>query len=178
MQETRRISRNGFLLGFNVLMAVSLIVIFYSQTRIGQSPQSADEVTLPLLLRYLPEDWSADTMGSVIFIHRGGIDSTVVDHLGSAIQFDGCGSEQVKVVLLLRSDQDIDLLPIAENRHWLQFVRVSENDQSTLCTQCGFTVYVNLSTQVWDYLSMHVDPYALCDWIKSNQHTQLKNRMR
>lgn len=178
MQESRRIPRNRFLLGFNVLLAVSLIVIFYSQTRLGQSPQSAGEVTLPLLIHYLPGDWSADTTGSVIFIHRGGIDSTAVDHLGSAIQFDGCGSEPVKVVFLLRSDQDVDMLPLAENRHWLQLVRVSENDQSTLCTHCGFTAFVNLSNQNWDYIHMHVDPYALCDWMKSSQLTQQQNNMR
>jgi hypothetical protein len=178
MQESRRIPRNRFLLGFNVLLAVSLIVIFYSQTRLGQSPQSAGEVTLPLLNHYLPRDWSADKTGSVFFIHRGGIDSTSVYHLGSAIQFDHCGIEPVKVVFLLRPEQDFGRLPLEENRHWLQLVRVSEDDQSTLCTQCGFTAYVNHSTQIWDYLNMHVDPYALCDWMKSSQLTQQKNNMR
>jgi len=178
MQASNGITRKGLLIGINVSLALSLIALFYTMNGSGSTVQSTEEVTLPMLLRYLPEDWSDGTSGSVLFIHRGGLDSTSLGHLGSAIQFDRCGFEQVKVVFLLRADQDVGTLPLEENRHWLQLVRVSEDDESSLCTQCGFTAYVNQSNQKWDYLHMHVDPYALCDWMKSSQLTQQQHNMR
>jgi hypothetical protein len=123
-----------------------------------------------MLLRYVPEKWvHDDSVTEIFFLHRVHIDSLFLHHLGQGLNQNNCGLN-AKAVIFLRENQDINWTPNDSMNSWLRLVRVSDKDESSLCTSCGFTAYINLTDNEWGYVHMFMDSYALCDWTKSGQY--------